>query len=269
MESPAQAYLLMAGMIVLAVAMVAGAGWVAKFRSPWVLREASRRLRGRIIPGGWARAPESELNHEGIACRFSVPDPRSYQFGPTRLRLQRPCPGRLRASHENALWKVRKLFGAQDFMIGDPEFDSAFMVQCEDRNWARKILTPEVRTAIVNVARIERVTLDLGPAGIAMRTWHAFRDEPERLTAFVRAALALGTAINGVIDPPVLIGEVSAANPGICLVCGAPVEEEACHCRRCGTIHHMDCWKYIGGCAVFACPGRPGVTRQRPPIRAA
>lgn len=40
----------------------------------------------------------------------------------------------------------------------------------------------------------------------------------------------------------------------VCQVCGeARVDEARVTCAVCGTLHHLDCWKYVGHCSTFAC----------------
>jgi hypothetical protein len=41
-----------------------------------------------------------------------------------------------------------------------------------------------------------------------------------------------------------------------CLVCCGPLEEDVIYCRRCGTPHHRECFRYAGACTVFACGSR-------------
>jgi hypothetical protein len=47
-----------------------------------------------------------------------------------------------------------------------------------------------------------------------------------------------------------------------CPICACTVtDDEKQHiCETCGTPHHMDCWEYAGGCAIFGC--RKGIIRQ-------
>ena len=52
-----------------------------------------------------------------------------------------------------------------------------------------------------------------------------------------------------------------------CPVCASPFrpDEAIRRCERCDTPHHVDCWDYVGHCAVFGCqPGetRPAVTEE-------
>ena len=31
-------------------------------------------------------------------------------------------------------------------------------------------------------------------------------------------------------------------------------------CSVCNTPHHRDCWEYVGGCSIYGCNGKVGVT---------
>lgn len=41
-----------------------------------------------------------------------------------------------------------------------------------------------------------------------------------------------------------------------CPVCLGPVSSNVVFCRRCGTPHHRDCFRYAGRCSIYACRGR-------------
>jgi hypothetical protein len=40
---------------------------------------------------------------------------------------------------------------------------------------------------------------------------------------------------------------------GRCLICGDALEGKLLQCPCCSTLHHADCWKYNGRCAVYGC----------------
>jgi len=44
----------------------------------------------------------------------------------------------------------------------------------------------------------------------------------------------------------------------ICQVCGTPlgVDDDVVECERCSTLHHRECWDYLGRCSTFGCEGR-------------
>jgi hypothetical protein len=228
------------------------------------LKFAARRLEGRYDPGGWMGPPGVEWNFEGVACRLSVRSDGAYTPGGVTVRFRRPCAARLRLAPENAWWKVRKFFGAADIRIGDADFDRTFVIQADNGAWARRVLTAEIRALAMNLDRTQGFGLDLGPAGIVIRTGSSISEGPlERLSMFVREALALGLAIHRVLDPAMVVSEMELTLKGICPVCGTPVEGEGGLCSRCRTLHHRDCWDYLGGCAVFGCAGRPRRVRGR------
>lgn len=73
----------------------------------------------------------------------------------------------------------------------------------------------------------------------------------------------------------IVVGEVQDAvrveGPVIsreCPVCAEGVEGEGRRCERCETLHHADCWDYLGHCAIFGCQpaeasGVPAVAQER------
>lgn len=52
-----------------------------------------------------------------------------------------------------------------------------------------------------------------------------------------------------------------------CVVCRTPLPDDPHLCPRCETPHHLDCWEYTGGCAIYGCANRAQVpVRQPPPV---
>lgn len=51
-----------------------------------------------------------------------------------------------------------------------------------------------------------------------------------------------------------------------CPVCSCAVEAAGPRCLRCRAPHHSDCWRYNGGCGIYACQGAlrqgDGLTRR-------
>ncbi len=41
----------------------------------------------------------------------------------------------------------------------------------------------------------------------------------------------------------------------VCGVCSKALAEgeRIFRCDKCGVLHHLDCWKYFGSCAVYGC----------------
>ncbi len=179
--------------------------------------------------------------------------------------LHQRCSFRLRLLPETAWRRVRRFFGAQDVQTGDGAFDRAFIVQADRESKARAILNRDVRAALVDLARFRSLSLELGPNGIVLRTSEEVVGKWDGLVAFTRGALALAGAILQALDPSVVTTGLEVSGTGPCPVCGTAVEEDRSLCARCRTPHHKDCWDYLGGCAVFACAGRPRRMRALPP----
>jgi hypothetical protein len=38
-----------------------------------------------------------------------------------------------------------------------------------------------------------------------------------------------------------------------CLVCENSLESDAVSCPACATLHHQECWDYVGGCSTYGC----------------
>ena len=57
---------------------------------------------------------------------------------------------------------------------------------------------------------------------------------------------------------------------GVCKVCGQPLgavaqEHTVCHCTKCQTPAHPDCFAYSGGCAVYGCGSLAARFGHKPP----
>jgi hypothetical protein len=77
------------------------------------------------------------------------------------------------------------------------------------------------------------------------------------LRFFVNLALpivdhALSACVVGGME---IFDEGSPAD-GACPVCGFSLERGRVRCSKCGTPHHLDCWRYVGKCSTYACGER-------------
>ncbi|MBI4859941.1 MAG: hypothetical protein HY815_06715 [Candidatus Riflebacteria bacterium] len=43
------------------------------------------------------------------------------------------------------------------------------------------------------------------------------------------------------------------SSTALCPVCGAGLDSNVCHCPRCETPHHLECWSWAGGCSIYGC----------------
>ncbi|HKS16256.1 MAG TPA: RING finger protein [Planctomycetota bacterium] len=236
------------------------------------LGTVARRLQGFHRPKRRDYDGAVSWKIEGIdGLLFMTGDGASRTDGAT-VRFNRACPFRLRVFPETQWSAIRKFLGARDLQTGDSGFDRTFMVQTSNESGARAVLTREVRGSMMRLTGVGVVSLELGPMGILLRCRHDFADDPGRLTEFAAEALTLGKALLQALDPGIVITDIEVSGPGTCPVCATAVEDDRGLCARCKTPHHKVCWKYLGGCAVFACAGRPRRMRSlqgRRPVRAA
>ncbi|MBI4860391.1 MAG: hypothetical protein HY815_09030 [Candidatus Riflebacteria bacterium] len=80
-----------------------------------------------------------------------------------------------------------------------------------------------------------RVVPDGGPSGGVAVTPRPGSSEPES---------------SGIV---VEDGAPAAPVQARCPVCAEPVGKPRMECPRCGVTHHVECWSYSGGCAIFGC----------------
>jgi hypothetical protein len=54
----------------------------------------------------------------------------------------------------------------------------------------------------------------------------------------------------------------------LCPICGEPARAHSyVHCPRCAAPHHVDCWTYNQGCAIYGCGARSTTGLQTATVR--
>ncbi len=182
--------------------------------------------------------------------------------GPYIVQLEVPIAGQ---SFVEA-WPVGSPFqpqrvttGLPEVKLGDPAFDPAYLVRADDAAHARSVLTREMRMALASMRSVGRgglVRFNLHPQKAVFQKEEQL-DDPVPLREIVR--LALGAVAN--------LKESLETQKGMeffddapkravkvqCPICGSAIEKAKVACRRCGTPHHEECWKYFGACSMYAC----------------
>ena len=141
--------------------------------------------------------------------------------------------------------------------------DDWFSVESSDPVWARGILNAAIRQNILDLHQLTSLhgrgglTLDVGPAGITLKVSHVLVDGAQALESFIELGADVLQRARGRIDSAgVELEPVRTPTGRACPVCGHSVAVDVQPCPTCRTPHHLECWKYLGGCAIFACPGR-------------
>jgi hypothetical protein len=154
---------------------------------------------------------------------------------------------------------LRVSMGGDGVSLGDPAFDSSYIVRTDDPHFARTLLGPEARTLIETGRKIGtggRLRLNVDRLRLRIRKEEAL-SLPRDLVAFTRVGLGLLEQIREAVENQAAVQFFDAAPPAdaksACPVCGAGLAAGRVTCRRCRTPHHRECWDYAGGCSMFAC----------------
>jgi hypothetical protein len=226
------------------------------------LSDVAERWGGRVVPVGFFAHPRLELWIEGHAADVTFQTGDRFKSKWTRIQVNWPCPVRLRAAPEGFTKRFRTLFGGADLKVGDGPFDQKFWVTASNEGWAREVLSAGVRQRLMGFNPDHRaipstvLTLDLGPSGLTLHVRRSLVDEPVMLDWFLHlAVLVLREAQARTPAEGVDLLTVEIRDGSACPVCGHGVTGGR-SCPRCGAPHHDECWRYSGGCAIFACEGR-------------
>lgn len=94
---------------------------------------------------------------EGIERVTTLDENNAMQEADVRRAYVNAAPlmpiGDLAVRGEGFAAKLSKLFGGQDIKVGEPEFDSAFLIRCSQPELAPRVLTPNARRALLQARR--------------------------------------------------------------------------------------------------------------------
>lgn len=149
---------------------------------------------------------------------------------------------------------MKKFIGMQDIQIGNPDFDSRFVVQSNDVVELMDFLRPEVQAAIYSLGTNAVLNISGGRAQLDREV--KFSD-PAMIQSVVRQFVdSYFIMCTSFVDAKTSI-EVTAVSldttEAVCMVCGEPINDRRVVCRTCTTPHHRECWEYLGQCSTYAC----------------
>ena len=148
---------------------------------------------------------------------------------------------------------------------GDERFDQTYSCRTDHKTTIEEILTPAIRWQMLQLCSIGVSGLYLSiHNGEMVISTPRFLTRQQMLDDFVRLSLELydqlmlarAVGIDFVQDQTAIIDEVK------CPICTCDIEGTMVVCLRCKTPHCLECWKYNGKCATFAC----GETRYIYPV---
>ena len=226
-----------------------------------LLSSVAGRWGGRVDRGAMLSSPRLQIRVDGVDGEVVLQGGGNKNSSWTRVRFNWPSPNRLRVAPEGLSTVIRQTFGAADIRLGDLGFDDEFWIEASNPAWAKEVLNADLRRGLRNLRNQGSwfspghglVRLDVGSAGLALSVGRIL-DGRAALESFIELAVAALRAARGG-DSGVVLAAVEVKRGSDCPVCGNGVDQGVA-CPACGTPHHEDCWKYLGACAIFACPGR-------------
>ena len=181
------------------------------------------------------------------------------------LRLE-VFPARWIGSPLNSLERhlIGKLRGAQDILIGSPEFDRDYIIRGNDEKRIAALLTRPVQASINNLRQfLGNDDIYVGAkANTLLIKKRSLICKASTLDRFVTLGLAFYDEIVGlredgieIVDQRESAFSLHTSHP-ICQICGETITTDAVLCRSCQTPHHSDCWLYCGVCSTYGCGER-------------
>jgi hypothetical protein len=228
-----------------------------------VMAGLASKWNGEAHPGDLFTNPSLRVRIDNVDGEVTFREGGKNRSPWTHVHFDWPCPQRLRVTPEGIGSMFKSMAGSSEIKVGDVAFDALCWIETSDRAWACEVLASDVRQAILRLNdetpwyRSGSFTLDLGSAGIRFRVSRLLADDAAALERFVDAAiLILKRARSGGADSGVIFAAVEAKSDSECPVCGHSVATSKKDCPECRTPHHLDCWSYSAGCAIFGCPAR-------------
>jgi hypothetical protein len=149
--------------------------------------------------------------------------------------------------------------GGGGVLIGDDDFDSAYVVRTDDPHFARSLLDAKSRGLLQAgraIGRGGRIRLNVDRHRLRFRKEEPL-SAPRDLVSLVRVGLGLLEQVREAVESRHAVQFFDSLPPSAeksaCPVCGAGVAEGKVLCKRCRTPHHRECWEYARGCSMFAC----------------
>lgn len=225
-------------------------------------RDAAVKLRGKV---------QVSDTMEPIGLQFSIehrPALIEYEGGlgdpqATRVKvaMQRRSPGVFRILSSQVAREQMKFVGAKDIRIGHSGFDAHWFVTARPESLAHRIFSEERREQVIeSVRRLSRfgipsveITRDTLVVRVDRRLERSVELDALAQTAkdFVGYLMRLGPE-----EGIAWMAADGTADPGLCPVCAATLEEGVVLCDKCRTPHHEECWQYVGQCSTYACMGK-------------
>jgi hypothetical protein len=230
-----------------------------------MLQRLADHLGGTFVDGGLFGETRVDFTiaGQGASLKFFGGSKGNPPYTRVLVGVRNRSPGTLHILQDGFAQSFLKIFGAQDLIIGDAAFDKEYVIKATPESLAVRIFSPEQRSAVIRTVRRLRgfadPSFDLDPNYLSVVVRQYLRKEEALNTLITAAREFLGYVMATSMPSGIVMGELKAAEGGLCPVCGTLLREPLARCEHCRTPHHAECWAYMGRCSTYACRG----TRSR------
>ena len=249
----------------------AAGSWLSgnRFRA---YRMLASRYHGRYENRGLSEPPTVSFLYNGSNVRVGLaPQVPGQSLGPrTRVvaRFRQGLPFRMELAPVARPTPPQPPRGTRQVRVGEPEFDYGFLVQANDPEMARSILTPTVRGAVAALQRLSPpsgMLVSINPERLLVQVDRNLAQFADALSHAVTMALTIHDGIQTGVASRVTQGieivssgaaSADDSGPPVCKVCGETIAEPGVVCATCKTPHHRDCWEFVGSCSIYGCGGK-------------
>jgi len=211
-----------------------------------------------------------EFVRKGIPFRLEISYKGRGSYPEIRVaaRLPHRGPGTLHIFPQSLRVSFLQLFGSQDLIVGNRDFDLKYVVRANPRTLVQILFAPDRREKLIrSIDRLSDLgapTIDLNFHALILRARQNLADVYGVMTLVETAgeilgSLALLPQVSAAAVEGVQIEEVRNSKSGECPVCGTFMERDQVRCELCRTPHHSECWQYMGRCSTYACAGKRSV----------
>ncbi len=257
--------------IVVSLIAMSGFGVLSKFRfgrSNSALAKLAKRWGGVYISGGLFNAPTVQFHYGRDRIPVVVYPAKHSKRGYAHVVVAWPdasfrCEILSRWSYVPQQHEFR---GLEEIAI-DLRFGQRYVVLTNNPQEARALLNTAVCWQIERLRSLfgdDFIHISLRRGELEVVKQRLF-SSLEQADDFVRAILEL-------YDQAMLTRSVGiefmqeeglqVVQDAVCQVCGDEITTDMVFCRRCKTPHHLECWQYVGSCAIYGCQEKHYVAPQ-------
>jgi hypothetical protein len=215
-----------------------------------VLRVVAERLSIKTPVTG----PALAFDRNGFPALLSIHDAARLNVE-ISFRLSGEEAGWLTVSSLGFRRAILDQLGLKDIQVGEHEFDDALEIWGNDEGLVRDKLNPDARGILMQADKRWDFFLRLTPEALTIRARMVPFDRYQ-----VESIAAMGFQLLDILDlkspVAVVISKVQERldQDTRCPVCGTPLSHgKVVRCLKCRSAHHVECWKFNGMCATFAC----------------